>query len=171
MNPIIAKTSDGEFRRIALDSQIVIQAGDSINVVGSQIIVTRAGVVVGTRNLVGPDVAIPVTADHQQVISSAVFFRRYPVAGKLSTMIAVEKNTSSGSITFSYSDGTQLEFASGASVIEATDYIDTEPTLGQHILARKAMLNSPNETNLETMVGATCAIDCNATQPVSIRID
>jgi hypothetical protein len=139
-------------------------------VIGSQLVITRNGSVIATRKIVGPHVAAPLGADHNESINHVLYFWRPPVAGKMATMTNVRKSAT-GAITFDYSDGIQLEFTSGANVIEVTDYIDTDPTLAQHILARKALLNSPDETNIETMVGATCAIDCNATQPVSVRID
>ena len=161
----------GEFRRLNLNQSVTVQPGDLATVIAGQLVITRNGQAVATRDIVGPEISVPLEATESEPINHIFFFRSKPVSGKLSTMTSVQKNTLTGAITFGFSDGTQLEFSSGASVIENTDYIDTDPTLGQHILARKAMLNSPDETNLETMVGATCAIDCNATQPVSIRID
>lgn len=93
------------------------------------------------------------------------------MSGSMATLLTPRKNLGSGIITFPFSDGDSIEIPSGAAGMELTNYIDTTNVLAKHILIRKTLLNSPDETNLTTMVGATCAVDCNANQPMSVRVD
>lgn len=168
---ILAPTDKGEFRAVALDLPVMVQPGDECRVVGQQLLILRNGNVIATRNLTGPDTAAPLAVTEAKLIDSAIFFRRTPVPGVVSTLTAVVKNLSTGSITFKFSNGNEQEFPSGASAIALTDYLDTTNEVAEHILIRKTMLNSPDETNLTTVVGGKCSIDFNANAPVTLTIE
>jgi hypothetical protein len=167
---ITAQSLKGEFRQVAIEP-IAIQAGDVIQQVGSQLIVTRDGQVIATRELTGESVSFTSVVSDSQVISSAVFFRSLPVSGVLATLLAPHKNNATGIITFPFSDGDSIELASIEEGMNVTNYLDTNNVIAKHVLIRKTLLNSPDGTDLHTMVGATCSMDCNANQPMSVRID
>ena len=169
MPPLIA-SQKYDWQSTAISPPLNLIVGDTITHVGNQIVVTRSGVVVETRTI-GALAAVSETVAESQTITSAIFLRMRPVSGVVATLIDVSKNTSTGAITGLFSDGNSLEFANGAQIMSETDYIDTDNVLCKHVLMRKTMLNSPDETNLTTMVGATCTVDCNATQPMSVRVD
>lgn len=167
---ILAPTDKGEFRAVSLDSPVVVMPGDSCQVVGNQLLIIRNGNVIATRNLTGPDVAASLEVTEQRLIESAIFFRRKPVAGVVATLTGVHK-APSGIISFRFSNGNEIQFASGADAITQTDYLDTTTEVAEHVLIRKTMLNSPDETNLTTVVGGKCSIDFNANAPVTLTVD
>ena len=167
---ITAQSSKGEFRQVAIQP-LAVQSGDSIRQIGNQLIVTRDGQVIATRELSGESVSVTSIIDDSQVISSAIFFRSLPVSGVLATLLAPHKNNATGIITFPFSDGDSIELASIEEGMTVTNYLDTNNVIAKHVLIRKTLLNSPDGTDLHTMVGATCSMDCNANQPMSVRID
>jgi hypothetical protein len=169
---IIGSTSiPGEFRQAALNEPLVVQVGDTVQVIGNQVIVTRGSNVVATRFMTGEVETVPLGAEQNEVLDRVMFFWRPKMPGVVATQLPPRKNTTTGAITFPYSDGNELEFSSGQQALDATAYLDTDNTVAKHFLIRKTLLNSPDETNLTTMVGATCTIDCNATQPVSVTTE
>lgn len=167
---VIAQNQKGEFRQLAIEP-LVVQPGDSVQQIGHQLIVTRDGNVVATRDLTGESASAPTTVTESQVVSSAIFFRSLPVAGVLATLLSPSRNNATGIITFPFSDGDSIEIASIEEGMSATNYLDTNNIIAKHVLIRKTLLNSPDGTDLHTMVGATCSMDCNANQPMSVRID
>jgi hypothetical protein len=168
---ILAPTDKGEFRAMSLDSPVVVMPGDTCRVVGNQLLVIRGGNVIATRNLTGPETSAPLTITEQKTIESAIFFRRDPVAGVVATLTNVIKNTTTGSIRFQFSNGNEQEYPDGAAAISGTDYLDTTSKTAEDVLIRKTMLNSPDETNLTTVVGGKCSIDFNANAPVTLTIE
>lgn len=161
----------GEFRQVSLNESIVVLPGDTASISGNQMIVTRNGQVVAVRILTGEAVIVPLGADYQEVIDRVMYFWRAPVAGIVATLTNVVKNLTTGAIRFDFSNGSQREFANGAAAIAETDYLDTSPTIAEDVLIRKTLVNSPDETNLHTVVGGKCSIDMNANNPVTLTID
>ena len=142
-----------------------------MQVVGNQVIVTRAGHVVAVRLITGEVEAAPVVAQQSEVLTRVLFFWRPPVAGVVATLTDVLKNTSTGVLRFRFSNGNEREFTGGAQALSLTDYLDTSPGLAEDILIRKTLVNSPDETNVTTMVGGKCSIDMNANAPVTVTVD
>lgn len=159
----------GEFRQAALNEPMAVSVGDTVHVVGNQVIVSRNGSVIAVRLITGALEAAPLGAERDEVIDRVVFFWRPPVAGTIVTLTDVVKNTSTGSITFKFSSGSQREFESLEQAISETDYIHTEPTLAEDILISKTIALSPDGTDLHQLVGVKCAIDINANQPVTVQ--
>ena len=93
------------------------------------------------------------------------------MSGQITTLIQVTKNTSTGALLFGFANGNQLEFADYEGAMQATDYIDASPQLTQDLLIRKTLINSPDQTNLETCLGAQCAIDIAANVPIVLTIE
>lgn len=139
--------------------------------VGNQVIVSRAGNVVAVRLIVGETETVPPAASQEEILTRVLYFWRPPVAGVVATLTDVLKNTSTGVLRFRFSNGNEREFTGGAQAILSTDYLDTSPGLAEDILIRKTLVNSPDETNLTTMVGGKCSIDMNANAPVTVTVD
>lgn len=165
---ILAPTDKGEFRAVSLDSPVVVMPGDTCQVVGAQLLVIRNGNVIATRSLTGPDVAASLEVTEQRLIDSAIFFRRDPVPGVVVTLTGVRKLASDAYI-FQFSNGSQREFVDLATATAETNYIHTQPTLAEDILIAKSVAMSPDGTDLHQLVGVKCAIDVNATQPVTVE--
>jgi hypothetical protein len=159
----------GEFRQAALSEPVLIQPGDTVRVVGNQVIVTRNNAVVAVRLITGEIEAAPVAAESSELLNRVLFFWRPPVAGTVVTLIDVTKNTSNGSVTFKFSNGNNREFAGLEQAVSETNYIHTEPTLAEDILIAKSAALSPDGTNLHQLVGVKCAVDVNALQPVTVQ--
>lgn len=93
------------------------------------------------------------------------FYKEEQMAGQNIAMTAVAKDDSTGSITYSFSNGAEKEFASFAAVKDSVAYIDTTPDVAIDTLIAKSVKNSPDGTNLENMVGASMAINLSADIP------
>lgn len=161
----------GEFRQAALNEPLAVQIGDTVQVVGNQVIVSREGQVVSVRVITGEVEAAPLGAERNEVIDKVLFFWRPRVSGQITTLVQVTKNTSTGALLFGFANGNQLEFNDYEQAMATTDYIDSTPQLAQDILIRKTLVNSPDQTNLETCIGAQCAIDMAANVPVVLTIE
>jgi hypothetical protein len=159
----------GEFRQAALNEPFAVQIGDTVQVVGNQVIVSRNGSVVSVRLITGEIEAAPLGAERNEVIDRVLFFWRPPVAGTVVTLTDVTKNTSTGSVTFKFSNGDQREFAGLEQAVSETNYIHTQPTLAEDILIAKSAALSPDGTDLHQLVGVKCAVDVNALQPVTVQ--
>lgn len=167
MTPV-AQSPKGEFRQVAIQP-LSLLPGDIVQQVGNQLVVTRNCQVVATRDLTAESTSAPLTIQDAQTVSKALFFKEYPVAGVVVTLIDVVKNTANNSVTFKFSNGDQREFASLEQAIIETNYIHTQPTLAQDILVAKSVALSPDGTDLHQLVGVKCAVDVNATQPVTVQ--
>ena len=165
---VIAQNQSGEFRQVAIQP-LVVQSGDSVQHVGNQLIVTRNGHVIATRDLTGESVSVASTVDVAQLIDKAIFFKGNPVAGTVVTLTDVTKNTATGSVTFKFSNGDQREFSGLEQAVTETNYIHTQPTLAEDILIAKSAALSPDGTDLHQLVGVKCAVDVNALQPVTVQ--
>jgi hypothetical protein len=99
-------------------------------------------------------------------INSAVpfaFYREEHMPGTLVTMTDVAR---SGEIVrFKFANGTEREFPTLEAAKSAVEYLDSEDTTGEDALILKAIRNSPDGANLETMIGASFSADFNANVP------
>lgn len=159
----------GEFRQAALNEPLAVLVGDTVHVVGNQVIVSRNGYVVSVRLITGEIEAAPLGAERNEVIDRVLFFWRPPVSGTVVTLTDVTKNTSTGSVTFRFSNGDLREFATLEQAVSETNYIHTQPTLAEDILIAKSAALSPDGTDLHQLVGVKCAVDVNAIQPVTVQ--
>jgi len=161
----------GEFRQAALNEPLPVQIGDTVQVVGNQVIATRNGQVVAVRLMTGQIEPAPLGAERNEVIDRVVFFWRPRMPGQITTLTKVTKNTTTGALRFDFANGSQIEADGYEQAMSATDYIDSTPQLAQDILIRKTLINSPDQTNLETCIGAQCAIDMAANVPIVLTIE
>lgn len=157
----------GEFRKASLNSPVVVLVGDIATVIGNQLVITRDGAVVATRFIESQESPVPLGAEQVETINHILYFWRPPVQGIIVTLADVTKNTANGEISFTFQNTTR-SFSNVAQIRDATDYIDTQDKLAQDILIRKTIINSPDETNLTTMVGKKCAIDIQANVPFTV---
>lgn len=164
----IAQSTKGEFRQVAIQP-LSLLPGDIVQQVGNQLIVTRNGQVVATRDLTAESTSAPLTIQDAQTVSKALFFKEYPVAGVVVTLTNVSKNTSTGSVAFTFSNGSQRIFDSQEQGVSETNYIHTQPTMAEDMLIAKTFALSPDGTNLHQLVGVKCAVDINANQPVTVE--
>lgn len=80
------------------------------------------------------------------------------------TMTGVSKNNETGVITWEFGpDGMEQTLAQSLLVRAELQSID----LAKKMLIAKAVANSPDGINLETMVGVVCTIDFDANNPVT----
>lgn len=165
---ITAQSAKGEFRQVEIQP-LSLLPGDQVQQVGNQLIVIRGGQVVATRDLTAESSSAPLTVQDAQTVSKALFFKEFPVAGTVVTLTDVTKNTSTGSVTFKFSNGDQREFATLEQAVTETNYIHTQPTLAEDILIAKSAALSPDGTDLHQLVGVKCAVDVNALQPVTVQ--
>lgn len=155
----------GEFRQAALNEPLAVAVGDTVQVVGNQVIVSRNGSVIAVRLITGQIEAAPLGAERDEVIDRVMFFWRPPVAGIIVTLTSVIKNQATGVVRFRFSDGSEREYANDAAAKAEVEYLDTEATTAQDALIHKTFRNSPDGTNLENMVGASFSVDFFADRP------
>ena len=164
----IAQSPKGEFRQVEIQP-VSLQPGDQVQQVGHQLIVTRNGQVVATRELSGDSASVPNAIEAYQVIDKAIFFRSYPVAGIQSTITGAVRNPN-GSVMFSFASGSQREFTSVEQALSQVQYLDAEPATAEDMLILKTLRRSPDGANLENCVGAQVSVDFNANEELVLTI-
>ena len=145
--------------------------GDVRQIVGNQLLIIRHNVVIATYNLNQSSEPASLDVLSPELVSKLIFFKENRVSGQITTLTQVTKNTSTGALLFGFANGAQLEFTGYEQAMSETDYIDSNAKLVQDILIRKTLVNSPDQTNLETCIGAQCAIDMAANVPVVLTIE
>lgn len=165
---LFASSAKGEFRQATLSHPLTIKAGDIVDRIGNQVIVTRAGVIVGTATISATSTPISYTAGHADTINKAIFFKETPVPGQSVVLTRVTENSTSGIVTFWYSNGSSTEYGSWADVGSQLGSLDQQPELAEKILAYKSFVNSPDGTNKTTMIDVNCAINFEAGTPIAL---
>lgn len=163
-------TTRGEFRQITI-APMVILPGDVRQIVGNQLLIIRNNTVIATYDLSQSSTPVSLDVLSPELVSQLIYFQEKPIMGQVVTLTDVRKNTATGSITFQFSNGSNREFSDAAQILSETNYLDTAPGVAEDMLIRKTIVNSPDETNLHTMVGAKCSIDLSANQPVTVTVD
>lgn len=164
----IAQSPKGEFRQVEIQP-VSLQPGDLVQQVGNQLIITRNGQVIATRELSGDSVSVPTAIEAHQVIDKAIFFRSYPVAGIQSTITGAVRNPN-GSVMFSFASGSQREFTSVEQALTQVQYLDAEAATAEDMLILKTLRRSPDGANLENCVGAQVSVDFNANEELVLTI-
>lgn len=90
------------------------------------------------------------------------------MAGQSIVLTRVTESSTSGIITFYYSNGSSTEYQNWADVGATLGALDQQPTLAEHILAYKSFVNSPDGTNKTTMIDVNCAINFEAGTPIAL---
>ena len=165
---ITAQSPKGEFRQVEVQPLSVLP-GDQVQQVGNQLVVIRSGQVVATRKLSAASTSVPVTVDVEQVITKAVFFRSYPMAGIQATITGAIRNPN-GSVMFSFASGSQREFTSVEQALQQVQYLDAESSTAEDMLILKTLRRSPDGANLENCIGAQVSVDFNANEELVLTI-
>lgn len=165
---IIAQNQNGEFRQIGIDP-VSVQPGDSVQQIGNQLVVSRGGQVVATRDLSGQSVSVASEINVHQIIDKAIFFRSYPVAGIQATITAATRNPN-GSVLFSFASGSQREFTSFEQALQQVQYLDADAATAEDMLILKTLRRSPDGANLENCIGAQVSADFNANEEIVLTI-
>jgi len=164
---VIAQNQKGEFLQVAIEP-LAVQPGDSVQQVGNQLIVTRGGQVVAIRNLTGDTASVSSIVESGQVIDRAIFFRSYPVPGQSQVLQSVNRNTATDEVSFNFADGNSSIFPSWEQAKQDLQALDSTPEFAQKILMYKSIANSPDGTNMTTMVGVQCAVNFQAAVPIAL---
>jgi hypothetical protein len=135
--------------------------------VGSTLKVWRGLTLIAERTLVLPGTAtesgvIPATRD----LTSVFYFQeapKMPGASAVNTNVAVSE---AGVIRFDFSNGDQREFASLTELENAVKKYDTDTAVAEDMVILKAFRNSPDGSNLHTMVNEGVTCDFNGTKPI-----
>jgi hypothetical protein len=163
-------TTRGEFRQITI-APMVIMPGDVRQIVGNQLLIIRDNTVIATYDLSQSSEPVSLEVFSPELISKLIYFKEKRMSGQIATLTKVTKNITTGALRFDFANGNQIEAADYDQAMAATDYIDSTVQLAQDILIRKTLINSPDQTNLETCIGAQCAIDMAANVPIVLTID
>ena len=153
---------------------LAVRAGDVLRIEPSgKLGHYRNGTKINERTLTlpGPEVSLspadgtPVTAG--DTLTSIYFFKEQKMPGVIETLTKVTKNSTTGVVKFKFDD-VELEFADEAAALAEVSYLDTDPEVVRHMLILKTLRNSPDFTNLENMVGASCSLDLQANVPCAL---
>jgi hypothetical protein len=155
----------GEFLWRTLDSPIQIRVGDTAVVVGSQVIITRAGQVVEVRSL-GAESVVPIESTRDETIDHVLYFKEQKMPGQNVSVVRVFENQSSGSVSFQFSSGTVTELPDWEAAGVIADEVDAIPDLAEKILIGKAFRGSPDGANKTNQVGAS--LGCNLLADIPI---
>lgn len=142
-------------------------AGDRIEIVGSTLKVWRGPTLIAERTLVLPGTTvesgvIPATRD----LTSVFYIEDRKMPGITATNTNVAINETTGTIRFDFSNGDQREFQDLNALKSAVQKYDTDVSIAQDIVILKAIRNSPDGSNLTTMVGQGVSCDFNGTHPI-----
>jgi len=165
---ITAQSPKGEFRQVDIQP-LSLMPGDEVRQVGNQLIVLRGGQVIATRDLTAESTSVSVAVDVEQVVTKAIFFRSYPMAGIQATITGAVRNPN-GSVMFSFASGSQREFTSVEQALQQVQYLDAEPATAEDMLILKTLRRSPDGANLENCIGAQVSADFNANEEIVLTI-
>jgi hypothetical protein len=93
-------------------------------------------------------------------------FMEIDMPGQNVSMTNVRENQTTGSITVSFSSGSNIEFPDWGAVGEIADAIDSTSELAEKILLGKAFRASPDGTNKTTQIGASVSTNLLASEPI-----
>lgn len=166
MLPPLASNERGEFRQITFTPSIALHVGDTVRQDGNQLVVIRGGTVITTRELSGIGAVVDGPVQEGRTVSSVLYFRSYPVPGQNVSCVQVLENTSSGSVTFKWSDGTADEIGQWDTDVKAmADGFDATADIAKKALVCKAYRESPDGANKTTQVGASVSVNGLASNP------
>ena len=80
--------------------------------------------------------------------------------------IKVQENQTTGSVTFSFSDGENTELPDWAAAGAIADEVDASTEIGRKIIIGKAFRASPDGANKTNQVGAAVSLNLQASVPV-----
>lgn len=166
MLPPLAINATGEFRQITFSPSIALSVGDVVKHIGNQLVVTRGESVVAVRELDGIGEVADGPVQEGRTVSIFLYYRSFPVPGLNVSCIGVQENTTTGVVTFKWSDGTADEIGTwDADVKSMADSFDATADVAKKALVCKAYRNSPDGANKTTQVGAAVSVNGLADNP------
>lgn len=160
-------TSRGEFRQISI-APTLIQPGDTTQIVGNQLLVIRNNAVIATLDLTQQSEPVSLEVLSPEQVNKIIFFKENPVPGQSQVLQSVSRNTANDEVTFNFADGTSSTFPSWEDAKQQLQGLDSTPEFAQKILMYKSIANSPDGTNMTTMVGVQCAVNFQAAVPIAL---
>ncbi len=164
MSPPLIQSDKWRWQKATIAPPLTLQAGDVVREIAGQLVVTRAGVVVATRNI-GPLTEVTSSVDVNQTVSSAIFLKVNPMPGQNVSCIKVSEGAT-GSVTFSFSNGNNIEMSSWDDAGTKADDLDAASSVAENLLIGKAFRASPDGANKTTQVGASVSVNLLADTPV-----
>lgn len=164
----VAAIQPGQWRQSTLLTPFDdLQPGDTLEIAANNTIrQKRNGVTIAESQYSQPGALVGVSPIVSPgTLETFYFFQEYKMPGLIETLVGVQRD---GDSLFFNFDGAQLEFPSIAEALNVVGLLDTDPTTARHMLILKSIRNSPDGTNMETMVGASCSLDFQSATPVVI---
>jgi hypothetical protein len=147
-------------------SPLAVLAGDQLVIEGTTLKVIRSGVQIATREL-GPAANVGSgVVGGPRVLTSIFQVEVKNMPGQNVSCTKVTENQTTGSVTMSFSSGSNTEYASWADVGAIADTVDASPEFAEKILTAKAFRASPDGANKTNQVGAMCSVNCLADTPI-----
>ena len=158
---------NGNWQQVTLDAPLHLLAGDSPVVVGSVLQVWRDGVLIETRMLTPGPAVEPTPVASARTITELFYFKETKMPGINVALTGVTVG-GSGSVTASFSDGENTEYASWEDLKSDVIDIDTSGATARKMLLALAVARSPDGADKTNMVGGACAINTLAQVPVVV---
>lgn len=165
--PTLARSDRHEFFWSPVSPPLTVQPGDILQQIGNQLVVTRYGVVIETRDLSGAVPLDPSITD-QQTLTNAVFVRFKNMPGQNVGLVRVTENNTTGKVTFHFTNGSSSEIESWTAVGDIADKIDANPTFCEELLMARAYRRSPDGAHKTNMVGG--GVTSNLLQDIPVVV-
>ncbi len=161
-------TTRGEFRQITIEPMVVMR-GDVLQIVGSQLLIIRDNTVIATYDLTTNSEVASTEILVPELISKLIFFKERAVPGQSQVIQSVSRpNSETDEVSFNFADGNSIIYPSWETAKQELSVLDSSPEFAQKILMYKSIVNSPDGTNMTTLVGVQCAVNFQAAVPIAL---
>lgn len=157
----------GEFRQINI-APMVIMPGDVRQIVGNQLLIIRDNTVIATYDLTADSEVASTEILTPELVNKLIFFKERAVPGQSQVLQSVNRNTATDEVSFNFADGNSTIYSSWEQAKQELQGLDSTPEFAQKILMYKSIANSPDGTNMTTMVGVQCAVNFQAAVPIAL---
>lgn len=158
---------NGNWQQVTLDTPLHLRAGDVTVVVANSLQVWRDGVLIETRTLTPGPIVEPNPVASARTITELFYFKETKMPGINVALTGVTVG-GSGSVTASFSDGENTEFASWEDLKASCVDIDTDGATARKMLLALTVARSPDGADKTNMVGGSCAINTLAQTPAVV---
>lgn len=162
----LATSENGAWHSITIEPPLLLQPGDKLRQIGSQILQERNGTIVAIRDI-GVSQEFEPELTGPQNVSQAVFFRRTHMAGIAISLVDVQ--TTGNSVLASFSDGTQRE-TDLTSLIQNAASINQNTELAKDLLLAILVSKQPTLNDANAITGSMVSIDMAASTPVAFNL-
>lgn len=163
-------TTRVELSEVPVTPPLSVLAGDVLERDGNTINVIRGGNVVASATLGTPEPIESGEITSPRTVSSLFQVEVVPMAGITDTLVDVSVNQTTGSVTFKFSSGDNIEYQSWADAKAAGEAFDTDQANCQKALLCRLARLEPDGSNLDALNGSSCTIDGNAATPVQFSL-